>query len=57
MRRLELYEMETLPIIQYYRRAGHPRPRRRAGAETDEVFKRLVEVVESRFDRADRVRR
>ena len=22
MRRLELYEMETLPVIQYYRRAG-----------------------------------
>ena len=49
MRRLELYEMETLPVIQYYRRAGilaHVD----AGAETEEVFKHLVELVESRFD-------
>jgi len=49
MRRLELYEMETLPVIQYYRRAGilaHVD----GGAETDEVFKHLVELVESRFD-------
>jgi len=49
MRRLELYEMETLPVIQYYRRAGilaHVD----GGAETDEVFKHLVELVESSFD-------
>ncbi len=49
MRRLELYEMETLPVIQYYRRAGilaHVD----AGAESEEVFKHLVELVESRFD-------
>jgi adenylate kinase len=49
MRRLELYEMETLPVIQYYRRAGilaHVD----GGAETEEVFKHLVELVESRFN-------
>jgi len=49
MRRLELYEMATLPVIQYYRRAGilaHVD----AGAESEEVFKHLVELVESRFD-------
>jgi adenylate kinase len=49
MRRLELYEMETLPVIQFYRRAGilaHVD----GGAETEEVFKHLVELVDSRFD-------
>jgi len=49
MRRLELYEMETLPVIQYFRRAGilaHVD----GGAETEEVFKHLVELVESRFN-------
>jgi len=49
MRRLELYEMETLPVIQFYRRAGilaHVD----ASDETEEVFKRLVELVDSYFD-------
>jgi len=49
MRRLELYEMKTLPVIQYYRRAGilaHVD----ASDESDEVFKRLVELVDSYFD-------
>jgi adenylate kinase len=53
MRRLELYEMKTLPVIQYYRRAGilaHVD----AGDEPDEVFKHLVELVDSYFDPGSR---
>jgi adenylate kinase len=49
MRRLELYEMKTLPVIQFYRRAGilaHVD----ASDETEEVFKRLVQLVDSYFD-------
>ncbi len=49
MRRLELYEMKTLPVIQYYRRSGilaHVD----ASDEPDEVFKRLAELVDSYFD-------
>jgi adenylate kinase len=49
MRRLELYEMKTLPVIQFYRRGGilaHVD----ASEESDEVFKRLVELVDSYFD-------
>jgi adenylate kinase len=49
MRRLELYEMKTLPVIQFYRRSGilaHVD----ASDETEEVFKRLVELVDSYFD-------
>jgi len=49
MRRLELYEIKTLPVIQFYRRAGilaHVD----ASDEADEVFKRLVELVDSYFD-------
>jgi adenylate kinase len=49
MRRLELYEMKTLPVIQYYRRAGilaHVD----ASDEEEEVFKRLVELVDSYFE-------
>jgi len=48
LRRLELYEVETLPVIQYYRRSGglaHVD----GSWESDDVFKRLVETVESRF--------
>ena len=33
MRRLELYEIETLPVIQFYRRTGDARPRRRQRRE------------------------
>jgi adenylate kinase len=49
MRRLELYEMKTLPVIQFYRRGGilaHVD----ASDDSDEVFKRLVELVDSYFD-------
>jgi adenylate kinase len=53
MRRLELYEMKTLPVIQYYRRQGilaHVD----ASDEAEEVFKRLVELVDSYFEPAAR---
>lgn len=51
MRRLELYEIETLPVIQFYRRTGTLAHVEGSG-ETDEVFKKLVELVEARFDRS-----
>jgi adenylate kinase len=50
MRRLELYEIETLPVIQFYRRTRALAHVDGSG-ESDEVFKKLVETVESRFDR------
>ena len=50
MRRLELYEIETLPVIQFYRRTG-ALAHVDGGLESDEVFKKLIELVESRFDR------
>jgi adenylate kinase len=53
MRRLELYEIETLPVIQFYRRNGTLAHVDGSG-ESDEVFKKLVETVESRFDPASR---
>ena len=49
MRRLELYEIETLPVIQFYRRTGSLAHVDGSG-ESDDVFKKLVEIVESRFD-------
>jgi adenylate kinase len=49
MRRLELYEIETLPVIQFYRRHGTLAHVDGSG-ESDDVFKKLVETVESRFD-------
>jgi len=49
MRRLELYEIETLPVIQFYRRTGALAHVDGSG-ESDEVFKKLVETVELRFD-------
>ena len=49
MRRLELYEIETLPVIQFYRRAG-TLARVDGSEESDEVFKHLVETVASLFD-------
>ena len=49
MRRLELYEIETLPVIQFYRRAAtlvHVD----GSEDSDDVFKRLVDTVETLFD-------
>jgi adenylate kinase len=53
MRRLELYEMKTLPVIQYYRRQGILR-HLDASDEPEEVFKRLVDLVDSYFEPAAR---
>ena len=49
MRRLELYEIETLPVIQFYRRAA-TLAHVDGSEETDDVFKQLVETVEAQFD-------
>ena len=48
-RRLELYEHETVPIIDFYRDLGKLVVVDGVG-EGDEVFKRLVGEVEQRFD-------
>ena len=49
MRRLELYEIQTLPVIQYYRRSGRLLNVDGDGG-SDEVFKALVEAIESRWE-------
>lgn len=50
MRRLELYEIQTLPVIQYYRRSG-----RLVNVDghdgSDEVFKSLVAAIDLRLER------
>jgi adenylate kinase len=48
MRRLELYEKETVPIIDYYRQLGKLAVVDGTGS-SDEVFERLVEQVEQRL--------
>jgi adenylate kinase len=48
MRRLELYEQETVPIIDYYREVGKLEVVDGDG-DGDEVFKRLVNVVDTRL--------
>jgi adenylate kinase len=47
-RRLELYERETVPIIDYYRARGQLAVVDGVG-EGDEVFERLVKVVDDRL--------
>jgi adenylate kinase len=47
MRRLELYEKETVPIIDFYRKLGKLVVVGGSG-EADDVFARLVEQVEQR---------
>ena len=47
MRRLELYEIETLPVIQFYRRSGALAHVDGSG-ESDEVFKSSRSTVERR---------
>jgi adenylate kinase len=49
MRRLELYEIETLPVIQFYRRAA-TLAHVDGSQETDDVFEQLVATVEAQFD-------
>ena len=48
MRRLELYEIQTLPVIQYYRRSGRLVNVDGDGG-SDEVFKALVEAIDARW--------
>jgi adenylate kinase len=48
MRRLELYEKETVPIIDFYRKLGKLAVVDGIGS-SDEVFERLVEQVEQRL--------
>ena len=48
-RRLEIYEAETVPIIDFYRNVGKLVVVDGVD-ETDVVFKRLVDVIEQRFD-------
>jgi adenylate kinase len=47
-RRLELYERETVPIIDYYRKRGLLAVVDGVG-EGDEVFERLVKVIDDRI--------
>ena len=47
-RRLQLYEEQTVPIIDYYRDRGMLTHVSGVG-EGDDVFKRLVKVVDARF--------
>jgi adenylate kinase len=49
MRRLELYEIETLPVIQFYRRKA-TLAHVDGSLESDDVFAQLVATVEARFD-------
>ena len=51
MRRLELYEVQTLPVIQYYRRSGRLVNLDGQG-ESDAVFAALVGAIDSRVERA-----
>jgi len=51
MRRLELYEVQTLPVIQYYRRSGRLVNVDGDGG-SDEVFKALIEAIELRWESA-----
>ena len=48
-RRLEIYEAETVPIIDFYRNLGKLVVVDGVD-ETDVVFKRLVDAIEQRFD-------
>ncbi len=49
MRRLELYETQTLPVIQYYRRAGRLITVGGDGA-SDVVFGAVLEAIDSRME-------
>jgi adenylate kinase len=49
MRRLELYELQTLPVIQYYRRQSILAHVDGTG-ESDQVFKKCLALVDDRFD-------
>jgi len=51
MRRLELYEIQTLPLIHFYRRKGKLAHVDGHG-DSDEVFAALLQTVDSRVDRS-----
>ena len=53
-RRLELYEQETVPIIEYYRERGILAEVDGVG-DGDDVFERLAKVVDDRFPPRDTV--
>jgi adenylate kinase len=48
MRRLELYEIQTLPVIQYYRRTGRLVNLDGQG-DSDTVFAKVVDVIDARW--------
>jgi adenylate kinase len=50
MRRLELYELQTLPVIQYYRRSGRLENLQGDG-DSDAVFEHLVEAIDHHMER------
>jgi adenylate kinase len=52
-RRLEIYEQETVPIIDFYDRLGKL-VKVDAVGDGDEVFERLVKEIDQRFDTATR---
>jgi len=49
MRRLELYEVQTLPVIQYYRRTGRLVNVNGQG-DSDEVFAAVVDAIDARWE-------
>jgi adenylate kinase len=49
MRRLELYEIETLPLIHFYRRRGQL-AHVDGNGDSDDVFAALVKTVEARLE-------
>jgi adenylate kinase len=51
MRRLELYELQTLPLIHFYRRRGKL-AHVDGTSDSDDVFEALVATVEDRVDRS-----
>jgi adenylate kinase len=51
MRRLELYEVQTLPVIQYYRRSGRLVNINGEG-DSDDVFAAVVTAIDTRMERA-----
>jgi len=48
MRRLELYELQTLPVIQYYRRSGRL-VSINGVADSDSVFDAVIEAIDARW--------
>jgi len=50
MRRLELYEIQTLPVIQYYRRSGRLVNINGEG-DSDDVFAAVVAAIDTRMER------